>query len=445
MGVRITRVRLLLASISIAAFVGLAACGDGNSDVTETARATDSAAAAPAASGASAAQAAVSPVANVVAPSAPPAPQPAPAASNQAAAASPPAPQVSDASEDSSLDAYAVVTAFEEVITGVYDRVLPSVAQIRTAARVMTPTQGGLPFGSQGQGGQQLVPQGEGSGFVWDSQGHVITNHHVIAEADRVVVIFADGTETEAEIVGSDPDSDLAVLRINLPADELHPVELGDSNNLRVGSFALALGSPFGQEYTLTTGIISALGRTIQSGNSFINPQIIQTDASLNPGNSGGPLLDSRGRVIGINTQIVSQGGGSVGIGFAVPVNTAKRVVPAIITDGEFRHAYLGLSGVTVFPQLADELGLPTDTRGIWVAATMTGGPSDTAGLRGGDVTSAAPTGDVIVSIDGTVLRSMEDLVAYIAENNRPGDRVTLGVVRSASEQVAGELTLILS
>ncbi|MDP7579245.1 MAG: trypsin-like peptidase domain-containing protein, partial [SAR202 cluster bacterium] len=227
---------------------------------------------------------------------------------------------------DVSLDPYMMVTAFEDVLTGIYEKVLPSVVQIRTDMKVGA-TAGGWPV----LGLDELVPQGEGSGFVWDSAGHVITNHHVIVDADRVLVLFADGTQLEAEIVGSDPYSDLAVLRISDSGGELTPVELGDSNGLRVGSLALALGSPFGQEYTLTRGIISALGRALRSGNRFINPQIIQTDASLNPGNSGGPLLDSRGRVIGINTQIVSQSGGSVGVGFAVPVNTAKRVVPAII------------------------------------------------------------------------------------------------------------------
>ncbi|MCL0099961.1 trypsin-like peptidase domain-containing protein [Dehalococcoidia bacterium] len=343
---------------------------------------------------------------------------------------------------DASLDPYMMVTAFEDVLTGIYVKVLPSVVQIRTDMKVGAPP-GGWPV----LGLDELVPQGEGSGFVWDSAGHVITNHHVIVDADRVLVLFADGTQLEAEIVGSDPYSDLAVLRISDSGGELTPVELGDSNGLRVGSLALALGSPFGQEYTLTRGIISALGRALRSGNRFINPQIIQTDASLNPGNSGGPLLDSRGRVIGINTQIVSQSGGSVGVGFAVPVNTAKRVVPAIISDGEYSHPYLGISGVTVTPDLARDLGLPSDTRGIWIASTLEGGPAVEAGLRGGSVNStrlgtrSERTGDVILSIEGTPLRSMEDLVSYIAENNRPGDTVTIEILRDGVEPILIDLT----
>lgn len=343
---------------------------------------------------------------------------------------------------DTSLDAYRMVAAFEEVLAGIYEKVLPSVVRIRTDMKVGA-TAGSWPV----LGLEELVPQGEGSGFVWDSAGHVITNHHVVADADRVLVFFADGVQLDAEIVGSDPYSDLAVLRVSVSGGKLSPAELGDSNGLRVGNLALALGSPFGQEYTLTRGIISALGRALRSGDRFINPQIIQTDASLNPGNSGGPLLDSSGRVIGINTQIVSQSGGSVGVGFAVPVNTAKRVVPAIISDGEYRHPYLGISGVTVTPDLAEDLGLPQDTRGIWIASTLEGGPAASAGLRGGNVNSekfgtpSVRKGDVILSIDDTTLRSMEDLVSYIAENNIPGDNVKIGILRDGVEPILIDLT----
>ena len=243
-----------------------------------------------------------------------------------------------------SLDAATVVAAHEEVLAGIYESVLPSVVHIEVAQKAGGP-QGGAappdippqfrrfydrPDAPEGETPRGFYRRGEGSGFLWGDEGHVVTNHHVIADADRVTVIFADGLEVEAKVLGSDPDADLAVLKIDLPADRLKGVALGDSNQLKVGQLAVAIGNPFGQEFTMTSGIVSAMGRTIRSADGpFSNPQIIQTDAPINPGNSGGPLLDRLGRVIGINSQIISRSGASAGVGFAVPVNTAKRVVPS--------------------------------------------------------------------------------------------------------------------
>ena len=294
-----------------------------------------------------------------------------------------------------------------------------------------------------------MVPRGEGSGFVWSNDGYVVTNHHVVAGTDRVTVIFAAGAEYDAEVLGSDPDSDLAVLKIDAPTDRLHPVSLGDSGDLRVGQFAVAIGAPFGQEFTMTRGIVSALGRTMRSASGvFSNPQIIQTDAPINPGNSDGPLLDRRGNVIGINSQIASRSGGNAGVGFSVPINTAKRVVPELVSNGRYEYSYLGISGGTLRPRAADAKGLPESTRGVLVAAVVEDGPSAEAGLRPNDQTvdiegEEFPVGgDVITAIDGTSIATMHDLLAYLVENSRPGDVVTLEVIRDDGETGELEVTL---
>ena len=353
-----------------------------------------------------------------------------------AGAPAPTAPAPAAPSAIAGLDAASIVAAQEQVLIELHDRLVPSIVQIRVATRVAVQQQDF--FGQGGpQGGFQ---QAEGSGFVWDAQGNIVTNHHVIEGAEFVRVFFADGTELPAEIVGSDPDSDLAVIKVDLPPGT-PPVQLGDSNALDVGQLAVAIGSPFGQDFTMTRGIVSALGRSIRSGpGAFTNPRVIQTDTPINPGNSGGPLLDREGRVIGITTQIISAGGGgSVGIGFAVPIGTAKRVVPALITDGEYRYAFLGLSGSTVRREVIEAMDLPPGTRGTIVAGVVEGGPADLAGLRGGD---APPQGggfvlggDVITAIDGAPITSMDDLIAYLAENTRPGDTVAFDVLRPGGEQ----------
>ena len=329
------------------------------------------------------------------------------------------------------LEADEIVAAYEEVLGGIYASVLPSVVQVKVESSLDS---GGF-FGTPQQ--PRLLPS-EGSGFVWSTDGHVVTNHHVVDGAERVTVIFADGSQFTASVLGGDPGSDLAVLLIDSPPDDLTAVTLGDSDALGVGQLAVAIGSPFGQEFTMTTGIVSALGRTIQSnGGNFSNPEIIQTDAPINPGNSGGPLLDRAGRVIGINSQILSSSGSSAGVGFAVPVNTARRVVPELIANGSYRYAYLGISGASLTPNLADANRLPRETRGVLVIQVASDGPAAQAGVSGSadteelDGVTYPVGGEVITSIDGTAVRDMDELVAYMAENNRPGDTVTLGVISS--------------
>jgi S1-C subfamily serine protease len=360
-----------------------------------------------------------------------------------------------DLATAASLEPDAIVAAHESVLAAIYEAVLPSVVRIEVfqrAVRTQGDGRGGSPFRFDPGGPdqpQRFSRQGEGSGFVWDEQGHIVTNNHVVAGAGRVTVVFSDGSEAQAQVVGTDPDSDLAVLKVELPAERLKPVRLGDDAELNVGMLAVAIGNPFGQAFTMTSGIVSALGRTIGSGSSaFSIPKAIQIDTAINPGNSGGPLLDRLGRVIGINSQIISRSGGSAGVGFAIPVSIARRVVPELIAGGKYEYAYLGIQGASLRPPLARANGLPEDTRGVLVATVVEGGPADNAGLRHAGETAQTDTGalpvggDIITSIDGTQVKTMADLIVYLVENTRPGDPVTLGLIRKGDQSVNVDVTL---
>lgn len=343
----------------------------------------------------------------------------------------------------SALDADAIVAAQEQVLSGIYERLVPSVVRIRSVRQL--DQIGGLP----GTPDSPDYERSSGSGFVWDDQGHIVTNHHVIDGADRVTVIFEDNTELEATVLGSDPDSDLAVLQVEDSEHAILPVDLGDSSAVRVGNIAVAIGNPFGQEFTITSGIISAVGRTIRSSNSqFSIPQVIQTDAPINPGNSGGPLLDRQGRVIGVNTQIISNNGASSGIGFAVPINAAKRVIPGLIEDGQYEYAWLGISGTTLTGDTADLTGLPRDTRGTLVIEVAPGGPADEGGLRGSDATRIVDGlefpvgGDVIVAINGSPIEEMDHLITYLIENTDPGEEVEIEFFRDGEAKETLTVTL---
>ncbi|RME50310.1 MAG: PDZ domain-containing protein, partial [Caldilineae bacterium] len=296
---------------------------------------------------------------------------------------------------------------------------------------------------------REYYNHGLGSGFVWDKEGHIVTNYHVVADATDVEVVFADGTEAKAEVLGTDPDADLAVIKVDLPAEDLHPVTLGDSDALQPGQIAIAIGNPFGQDFTMTSGIISAVGRTIRSGNSpFSIPEVIQTDAPINPGNSGGPLLNRHGEVIGINTMIISRSGASAGIGFAVPINIAKTVVPTLMKGERYEYSWLGITGTTLTPEVADFMDLPDGTRGVLVIDVATNSPADKAGLRGSDKTLKVAGaeyqlgGDVITAIDDQPVEEMDDLIAYLVEETRPGDTVTLTVLHPNGEQETLKVTL---
>jgi len=275
----------------------------------------------------------------------------------------------------------------------------------------------------------QQVPQGTGTGFLWDTQGHVVTNFHVIQDAAAARVTLADHTSYRAELVGVFPDRDLAVLKIAAPASKLRPVSVGTSHDLQVGQKVYAIGNPFGLDQTLTTGIVSALDREIESVTHRTIKGAIQTDAAINPGNSGGPLLDSAGRLIGVNTAIFSPSGASAGIGFAIPVDEVNRIVPRIVRDGRMVRPSLGLTGAP--PELNRALGLP---KGVAVMRLQRGGPAARAGLMPfsrGD-SGGIVAGDVITAIDGDPIATLDDMFTAL-ERLQPGDTCTLTVWRGGA------------
>ncbi|GHV76781.1 peptidase S1 [Spirochaetia bacterium] len=281
------------------------------------------------------------------------------------------------------------------------------------------------------------VPQegGSGSGSVIDTRGYVLTNYHVIENAYKVFINLADGSQLEGSLIGTDPENDLAVLKFDPPSGtELRTVPFGDSENLKVGQKVMAIGNPFALERTLTVGIVSGLGRPIRTSTQNIIRDMIQTDASINPGNSGGPLLDSQGRMIGINTMIYSPSGGSVGIGFAVPVNTAKRVVAELIAFGKVRRGWVDASVVQIFPALVRYAKLPVES-GLLVSRTRKNGYAEQAGIRQGSEpvrygsTVIYLGGDIITSVDGMKIETLADLYSAL-EDNKPGERVAVELVR---------------
>jgi S1-C subfamily serine protease len=290
------------------------------------------------------------------------------------------------------------------------------------------------------------VPQeGTGSGFVYDADGHIITNYHVIEGADELLVTLPDETTVDAQVIGADPSNDLAVIKVDAEAELLHPVPLGVSDNLRVGQFVVAIGNPFGLERTLTVGVVSALGRVIESPDERFIGEIIQTDAAINPGNSGGPLLDLSGSVIGVNTAIFSPSQASAGIGFAVPVDTVRRVVPSLIERGYFPHPWLGVGSVwTLTPERVEvlrEAGMrvPTD-RGLLIVEVVRDSPADRAGLRGGQRQVrigrfVLPVGgDIMTAIDGEAITGDRDLIRYLDIETNVGQTVQVTVYRDGEE-----------
>jgi serine protease Do len=334
-----------------------------------------------------------------------------------------------------------ILATFESALTDVYQRALPSVVDIQVTQRVAAGPVNQFGFGS-GQQSQDFLRQGEGSGFVWDTDGHIVTNYHVVEDAETVKVSFANGASAGAQVVGTDPDADLAMLKVDLPASELKPLVLGDSDALQVGHVAIAIGNPYGQDFTMTSGIVSAVGRIISSGSSrFSIPEVIQTDASINPGNSGGPLLNRHGEVIGINTMIISESGSNAGIGFAIPINIARQILPTLIAGEEYQYAWLGISGTDLTDEAATAMNLPAGSRGALILSVTQGGPADEAGLRASQETLTVAGveypygGDIVIAIQGKPVTDMDDLITYLAEHTRPGDNVTLSLLRTGGEQ----------
>jgi S1-C subfamily serine protease len=294
------------------------------------------------------------------------------------------------------------------------------------------------------------VPQegSSGSGSIIDQRGYVLTNHHVVEEAFKVFVTLSDGEQIEGEVIGSDPENDLAVIKFDPGDRDLVTIPMSTSQDLRVGQKVLAIGNPFGLDRTLTTGVVSGLGRAIRAASNLVIRDMIQTDASINRGNSGGPLLDTAGNMIGINTVIFSPNGGSIGIGFAVPVDTARRIVPDLIEFGRVRRGWIEIVPRQLFPRLVQYADLPVD-RGVLISEVVQGGNADEAGLRGGNrsrpvrygSTIIYLGGDIIAEVDGTAVQSLENLYEAL-EDNRPGEEVTVEYIRGSRR---GETTVVLS
>jgi len=314
----------------------------------------------------------------------------------------------------------------------IYKAAAPGVVFIRST--IVSKTQSPFDVSPSTQQGQA-----SGTGFVLDQNGTILTNAHVVQGASKVTVQFESQKIVDATVVGTDLSSDLAVLKVSPAGLKLTPLTLGDSSHLQVGDPAVAIGNPFGLARTLTTGVISALQRPLTAPNGFTIDNVIQTDAPLNPGNSGGPLLDAFGHVIGINSQIATAGGGSgsVGIGFAVPINTAKQVIPQLERSGDVARAYLGLSTITIDSSLA-ALNLPV-TSGALVQRVTPGSPAATGGLRGGTITAQVAGGavqiggDIVVSVDGRKISTAGDLTTLVS-SHKVGDTVTLGVLRAGKQ-----------
>lgn len=320
----------------------------------------------------------------------------------------------------------------EQLVTNLYERVGPSVVHITT--RVVTMD---FFFGP-------AASEDTGSGFVYDKEGHIITNYHVIQNAESIEVGLSDALTVPARVVGVDPPNDLAVLKVDVPPEQLFPLELGSSADLRVGERAIAIGNPFGLDRTLTTGVISALGRPLRTENNVTIFNVIQTDAAINPGNSGGPLLDSRGRVIGVNTAVKA---GAQGIGFAVPVDTVERVVPALIANGVYEHPWVGFLGYGVTPALAEALQLPVE-QGILVAQLYQNGPAYQAGLQGAQQEVIIGNrrylvgGDIVTAVNDEPVTDWMSLFEYLELETQVGNSVTLTIIRNG-QTIEVELILM--
>ena len=284
-----------------------------------------------------------------------------------------------------------------------------------------------------------IVSNGVGSGFVYDDTGNIITNNHVVENARKIVVTFIDGRSYNAEIVGTDTYSDLAVIKINDKDLRLNPLKLGNSDLLQVGEKVTAIGNPYGLSGSMTAGIVSQIGRLLPSQNSsFLIPDVIQTDAAINPGNSGGPLLNLKGEVIGVTTAIYSQSGDFSGVGFAIPSNTVSKIIPSLLKDGSYKHPWIGITSINITPDLADILKLNEST-GIMVLNVVKDGPANKAGLLGSseiiekDGIEYTIGGDIILAIDDTKVRKIDDLISYLQKEKFVGDTIILKILRDGN------------
>jgi serine protease Do len=339
--------------------------------------------------------------------------------------------QTATVSEGVAPNLTGAAASLEADLETIYQSVSPSVVRIQvvenSAGRIST--------------GASLV---SGSGFVWDTSGHIVTNNHVVANAATVTVFFPDGTELPAKVTGTDPGADLAVIQVSTDSSLLKPVTMGDSNSVKVGQLAIVIGYPFALDSTMTYGIISGMSRLLpvsSSGGAYSIPDVIQTDAPINPGNSGGVLVDATGLVVGVPSANISSSGESAGIGFAIPSNIVSMEVPVLISSGSYPHAYLGISAGTLTSEIAQAMGLDPSTRGVLIVDVQAGGPAAKAGLRGSTKTvniGGTPTpigGDIITGADGKTIKEFEDLTAYTFLNKKIGDTMQVTYLRDGKSQ----------
>ena len=352
--------------------------------------------------------------------------------------------------ETQGSDEGGLLAAYEGALENVYTQVNPSVVNIRVVEQQSMPdiNSGDLPFGFNLPEGDlpNQYSEGLGSGFVWDNQGHIVTNNHVVEGATKIEVTFSDGATLTATLVGTDSYSDLAVIQVDAASDLIKPVQMADSSQVKVGGLAIAIGNPYGLEGTMTVGVISAVGRTLpvsdgmNSGAYYSIPNIIQTDAPINPGNSGGVLVDETGQVVGVTTAIESTTNSNAGIGFAVPANIVSKVVPALIETGKYEHPYLGISGMDLTNDIAAAMNLETGQRGVLVVTATEDGPAARAGVRASediitvDGQELPVGGDVITAINGQPIKKMDELIAYLNDQTEVGQTVQLSLLRDGKE-----------
>lgn len=335
-----------------------------------------------------------------------------------------------------------ILVELQESLNRIYRDVNPSVVNIRVVQRPSLSNQlRNMPFQIPDDENHQFFVPGVGSGFIWDATGYIVTNNHVVQDAERISVTFYDGSTVTGTVIGSDPDSDLAVVKVGRLPDGIRPIQITDSSQVEVGDLVVAIGNPFGLESTMTVGFVSAIGRSLPIGTagggpSYSIPDIIQTDASINPGNSGGVMVDLQGMLIGVPSAIRSPVQASVGIGFAIPSTIVKKVVPVLIQQGHYEHPWLGIMGQSLTPEVAEAMGLPAEQRGALVIETVAGGPSAEAGIRGStretriEGVNVQIGGDVVIAFDGRPVKEFDDLIRYLARHTTVGQSVVLTVLR---------------
>ena len=380
----------------------------------------------------------------------------APAPLQQVAQAQPVQAQATTAPGQPVIADNSLLNSYQSTLETIYSQVDPSVVSIHVVSQTTTTNSPLNPLG-RNRGGTQApqVSEALGSGFVWDSTGDIVTNNHVVDGATSIDVTFSDGKNYPAKVVGTDVYSDLAVIKSDAPASELHPVSVADASQVKVGQVTIAIGNPYGLQNTMTVGVVSGLGRTLPAGSqnttttgpTYSIPDIIQTDAAINPGNSGGVLLNDQGQVIGVTAAIKSTSSANAGIGFVIPSTILNNVIPDLIKTGSHQHPYLGLSGMSLSADINNAMSLNPQQQGALVETVTPGDPADKAGLQASSKSitvgssSVNVGGDVIIAINNTPVTSMDDLIAYLETSTTVGQKVTLTILRNG-QQISVDVTL---